>query len=93
MNGDTILNVRGLTVRFGTLVAVSDVSFDAQRGHITSVIGPNGAGKSSLLNCVSGLYHPQKGKAVLHTGDGAITHELTKLPPHRIARLGVARSF
>ncbi|MBK6302084.1 MAG: ABC transporter ATP-binding protein [Actinomycetales bacterium] len=91
--GSPILEISDIELRFGGVVALHDVGFTVTQGHIHAVIGPNGAGKSSLLNCVSGLYHPQKGKAVLHTGDGAVTHELTKLPPHRIARLGVARSF
>jgi branched-chain amino acid transport system ATP-binding protein len=91
--GSPILEISDIELRFGGVVALHDVGFTVTQGHIHAVIGPNGAGKSSLLNCVSGLYHPQKGKAVLHTGDGAVTHQLTQLPPHKIARLGVARSF
>jgi branched-chain amino acid transport system ATP-binding protein len=91
--GRPILEISNIELRFGGVVALHDVGFTVTQGHIHAVIGPNGAGKSSLLNCVSGLYHPQKGKAVLHTGDGAVTHTLTQLPPHKIARLGVARSF
>ncbi len=91
--GSPILDISDIELRFGGVVALHDVGFTVTQGHIHAVIGPNGAGKSSLLNCVSGLYHPQKGKAVLHTGDGKVTHELTQLPPHKIARLGVARSF
>ena len=91
--GSPILEISDIELRFGGVVALHDVGFTVTQGHIHAVIGPNGAGKSSLLNCVSGLYHPQKGKAVLHTGDGAVTHQLTHLPPHKIARLGVARSF
>ena len=102
--GQPLLEVRDVTLRFGGVSALSDVGFTVTQGHVHAVIGPNGAGKSSLLNCVSGLYHPQDGRIVLHTGAqgadgvdradrGATTHELTRLPPHRIARLGVARSF
>ena len=87
MNGDTILNVRGLTVRFGTLVAVSDVSFDAQRGHITSVIGPNGAGKSSLFNLISGAIRPSAGQVLFEGRD------LTGARPDRMLAAGLARSF
>lgn len=87
MNGDTILNVRGLTVRFGALVAVNDVSFDAQRGHITSVIGPNGAGKSSLFNLISGAIRPSAGQ-VLFEG-----HDMTGARPDRMLASGLARSF
>ena len=102
--GQPLLEVRDVTLRFGGVTALTDVSFTVTQGHVHAVIGPNGAGKSSLLNCVSGLYHPQAGRIILHTGAdgadgvdradrGATSHELTRLPPHRIARLGVARSF
>ncbi|EWT07200.1 ABC transporter [Intrasporangium chromatireducens Q5-1] len=91
--GQPLLEVKDLSLRFGGVHALADVGFTVTQGTIHSVIGPNGAGKSSLLNCVSGLYHPQQGRVVLHTGAAGEAHELTKLPPHRIARLGVARSF
>jgi branched-chain amino acid transport system ATP-binding protein len=101
--GQPLLEVSDVTLRFGGVSALAEVSFTVTQGHVHAVIGPNGAGKSSLLNCASGLYHPQDGSIVLHTGAGAdgvdradrgvTTHELTRLPPHRIARLGVARSF
>jgi branched-chain amino acid transport system ATP-binding protein len=97
-----VLEVDGVSLRFGGVKALTDISFTVTEGHVHAIIGPNGAGKSSLLNCISGLYHPQEGEIRLHTadapgGDGAPgqvrTHKLTSLPPHRIARLGVARSF
>ncbi|MDO5711064.1 MAG: ABC transporter ATP-binding protein [Dermatophilaceae bacterium] len=91
--GQPLLEVRDIGLRFGGVHALADVGFTVTQGHIHAVIGPNGAGKSSLLNCVSGLYHPQQGSIVLHTGTEGTSHELTQLPPHRIARLGVARSF
>jgi branched-chain amino acid transport system ATP-binding protein len=91
--GAPVLEVQDVGLRFGGVHALSEVGFTVTQGHIHAVIGPNGAGKSSLLNCVSGLYHPQQGRIVLHTGTEGTSHELTKLPPHRIARLGVARSF
>ena len=91
--GRPALEIRDIELRFGGVVALHDVGFTVTQGHIHAVIGPNGAGKSSLLNCVSGLYHPQQGSITLHTGDGGTTHQLTKLAPHKIARLGVARSF
>lgn len=84
---DTILSVRGLTVRFGPLVAVNDVSFDAQRGHITSVIGPNGAGKSSLFNLISGAIRPSSGQ-VWFDGSGT-----TGARPDKMLAAGLARSF
>jgi branched-chain amino acid transport system ATP-binding protein len=84
---DTILSVRGLTVRFGALTAVDDVSFDAVRGHITSVIGPNGAGKSSLFNLISGAIAPRAGRVFL---DG---RDVTGWRPNRLLAAGLARSF
>jgi branched-chain amino acid transport system ATP-binding protein len=87
MNDENILKVRGLTVRFGTLVAVSDVSFDAQRGHITSVIGPNGAGKSSLFNLISGAIRPSAGQVLFEGRD------LTGQRPDKMLAAGLARSF
>ncbi len=84
---DTILSVRGLTVRFGALTAVDDMSFDARRGHITSIIGPNGAGKSSLFNLVSGAIRPSAGRVLFEGRD------VTGAPPHRMLAAGLARSF
>lgn len=91
--GAPVLEIQDVGLRFGGVHALADVGFTVRQGHIHAVIGPNGAGKSSLLNCVSGLYHPQQGRIVLHTGSEGTSHELTALPPHKIARLGVARSF
>jgi branched-chain amino acid transport system ATP-binding protein len=85
--GGHILSVRELSVRFGALTAVNRVSFDAQRGHITSVIGPNGAGKSTLFNLISGAFRPSAGRVVF---DG---HDLTGAPPYRLLAAGLARSF
>lgn len=84
---DPILQVRDLTVRFGALVAVNGVSFDAERGRITSVIGPNGAGKSSLFNLVSGAIRPSAGQVRL---DG---RDVTGHRPDRMLAAGLARSF
>ena len=91
--GAPVLEVQDIGLRFGGVHALADVGFTVTQGHIHAVIGPNGAGKSSLLNCVSGLYHPQNGRIILHTGKEGTSHELTAMPPHKIARLGVARSF
>lgn len=91
--GQILLEIKDVELRFGGVVSLKDVSFSVAQGDIHAVIGPNGAGKSSLLNCISGLYRPQHGSIELRSGNGSVTHELTKLAPHRIARLGVARSF
>ena len=84
---NAILSVQGLTVRFGSLVAVNDITFDARRGHITSVIGPNGAGKSSLFNLISGAIKPSAG-CVTFEGQ-----QMTGAPPHKMLAAGLARSF
>ncbi len=64
-----LLTVEHLTMRFGGLVAIDDLSFSANRGEITAVIGPNGAGKTTVFNCVTGFYKPTSGRIVLSTGE------------------------
>jgi branched-chain amino acid transport system ATP-binding protein len=86
-----ILSIRGLTMRFGGLVAIDAVSFDVAPARITALIGPNGAGKTTLFNCATGFYRPSGGSIRLDTGDEAV--ELSGLKGHRIARLGVVRTF
>ena len=81
------LETRGLTKRFGGLVAVNDVSFDLSRGEILGVIGPNGAGKSTFINLVSGLYFPTRGSIRFNGRD------ITTMPAHKRAELGIARTF
>ncbi|MGE4481302.1 ABC transporter ATP-binding protein [Acidocella sp.] len=89
----TVLSVTDLTMRFGGLTAVNDVSFTAERGHITAVIGPNGAGKTTLFNCITGFYKPTVGSIVVSPELGKIV-QLETLPGHAIARKGkVARTF
>jgi branched-chain amino acid transport system ATP-binding protein len=89
--GVTQLEVDGVTLRFGGVVALDGVSLIVRQGIVHAIIGPNGAGKTSLLNCIGGLYQPQRGHIRLHEQRPPI--DLTRLRPHRIARLGVARSF
>jgi branched-chain amino acid transport system ATP-binding protein len=91
MMAQPILEVDRLTMRFGGLLAVDAVSFTAMRGDITAIIGPNGAGKTTMFNCITGFYRPTEGALRLHR-DGAPV-ELQRLPGHRIARAGVARTF
>ena len=83
----TTLTVSDLTLTFGGLKALSEVSLTVDPGQITSIIGPNGAGKTSLLNCISGFYHPTAGE--IFFGD----HNLNKATPHQVSSLGVARAF
>ncbi|GBD30338.1 Lipopolysaccharide export system ATP-binding protein LptB [bacterium HR32] len=82
-----LLEVRGLTLRFGGVVALQDVSLEVRAGELVSLIGPNGAGKTSLFNCVCGLYRPQRGVVRLEGRD------ITRAAPDTIARMGVARTF
>ena len=94
--GETLVAVEGLSLRFGGVSALDDVSLTVRQGSIHAIIGPNGAGKSSLLNCISGLYKPQEGAITMHVADASgarRAHSLVGMPPHRVARIGVARSF
>ena len=90
---DPILSVEHLSMRFGGIVAVGDLSFVAQRGHITALIGPNGAGKTTVFNCITGFYRPTVGMIRLRHADGK-TFLLERLLDFRIARHAkVARTF
>jgi branched-chain amino acid transport system ATP-binding protein len=82
-----ILKVKNLTMKFGSLAAVDDVSLSVYRGEIIGLIGPNGAGKTTFFNCLTGYLTPQNG-AVQFDG-----HPLTGMRPSQICRLGLARTF
>ncbi len=81
-----MLHVKGLTKKFGALVAVNNLSFEVNEGQVFGIAGPNGAGKSTLYNLITGNYS-YEGKVIL---DGL---DISGLPPHRIARRGIARTF
>jgi branched-chain amino acid transport system ATP-binding protein len=81
------LNITDVTLSFGGLKALSDVNMLIEPGLITSIIGPNGAGKTSMLNCISGFYHPTQGE--IHYKDKELTHA----SPHQISSMGIARAF
>ncbi|MGE5264032.1 MAG: ABC transporter ATP-binding protein [Acidobacteriota bacterium] len=81
------LRVENVHMAFGGIAALKAVSLDVRRGEIFSVIGPNGAGKTVLLNCINGLYFPQRGKILFEGKD------ITPLRPYRRARLGISRTF
>lgn len=83
----TQLVVSDATLTFGGLNALSNVDITIEPGLITSIIGPNGAGKTSILNCISGFYHPSKG--TIKYGDRNLTHA----SPHQVSSFGVARAF
>ena len=85
--GSALLSVRDLSVRFGGIVALDGVSFDVARGQICGLIGPNGAGKTTLFNCLSRLYRAERG-SILFEGE-----PIFELPKHRIAALGIGRTF
>jgi len=87
MTGEALLSVRDVSLRFGGVAALDDVSFDIVAGQIVGLIGPNGAGKTSLFNCVSRLYQPTAGSIRLEG------HEVLKLRAHEVIRLGIARTF
>ena len=85
--GGPLLAVQDVTVRFGALTALADVSLDVERGDVLAVIGPNGAGKTTLLNVISGFYAPSKGRILFEGRDR------THLAPPDVAELGIARTF
>ncbi len=88
-----MLSVTGLTMRFGGLNAIDDLSFEAAAGEITAVIGPNGAGKTTVFNCITGFYRPTVGGIALTDPQG-LRFALDRMPGHRIAsRAKVARTF
>jgi branched-chain amino acid transport system ATP-binding protein len=82
-----LLSIKGLSVRFGGIVALENVSFDVKAGQICGLIGPNGAGKTTLLNCLSRLYHA--GTGTIHFAGESVL----QVPRHRVARLGIGRTF
>ena len=85
--GDVLLAVDGVSLAFGGVKALSDVSFDVREHEIRAIIGPNGAGKSSMLNVINGVYRPQAGR-ITYLGE---THAVMR--PHDAARRGIARTF
>jgi len=85
--GDVILAAEGVSLSFGGVKALSDISFDVREHEIRAIIGPNGAGKSSLLNVINGVYMPQKGRIVFRG------RPFARMNSHKVARAGVARTF
>jgi branched-chain amino acid transport system ATP-binding protein len=78
-DGSTVLRVEHLTMRFGGLVAIDNLSFAVKRGTITALIGPNGAGKTTVFNCITGFYKPTEGRIALQRGDAAVWDSLDAL--------------
>jgi branched-chain amino acid transport system ATP-binding protein len=82
-----LLEIQGISKRFGGLAALTDVSYSVEKGEILGLIGPNGAGKTTLFNVVNGFYPPSKGE-VLFRGE-----RISHLKPHQICKLGIGRTF
>src|ERR671938_241196 len=85
--GDVLLAVEKVSLRFGGVKALTDVSFDIRKGEIRAIIGPNGAGKTSMLNCINGFYHPTEGRITFKGKTRA------RMRPSAAARGGIARTF
>ena len=85
--GDVLLSVENVSLAFGGVKAISDVSFDIRKGEIRAIIGPNGAGKTSMLNVINGFYTPQQGR-ITFKGETR-----RKMRPHQAAEGGIARTF
>ena len=90
-SSEVLLSARNLSVRFGGVLAVNNVSFDVRKGEVFTLIGPNGAGKTTVFNLISRIYTPTTGTIDYLGPQGML--RLTEQPPHRIAGLGIARTF
>ena len=85
--GDVILEVKNISLAFGGVKALSDISFDVREHEVRAIIGPNGAGKSSMLNCINGVYTPQQG-SITFKGQ-----TFSDKDSHQVATMGIARTF
>ena len=85
--GDVILDVQNISLAFGGVKALTDISFDVREHEIRAIIGPNGAGKSSMLNCINGVYQPQQGSITFRG------QTFKHMNPRQVAEMGVARTF
>ncbi|MBJ7419388.1 MAG: ATP-binding cassette domain-containing protein, partial [Rhodoferax sp.] len=85
--GNVILNVSNISLAFGGVKALTDISFDVREHEIRAIIGPNGAGKSSMLNCINGVYTPQQGSITFRG------KTFSHMDSHDVATMGIARTF
>ena len=85
--GDTLLEVKNVSLSFGGVKAITNISFDVKKGEIRAIIGPNGAGKTSMLNVINGFYTPQEGTITFRG------HQRRAMKPHHAVRQGIARTF
>jgi branched-chain amino acid transport system ATP-binding protein len=86
-SGDVVLDVKHISLRFGGVKALTDISFDVREHEVRAIIGPNGAGKSSMLNCINGVYQPQEGSITLRG------QTFKGMNSRQVAEMGVARTF
>jgi branched-chain amino acid transport system ATP-binding protein len=86
-SGEVILEVKGISLRFGGVKALTDISFDVREHEVRAIIGPNGAGKSSMLNCINGVYTPQEGSITFRG------QTFSHMNSRQVAEMGVARTF
>jgi branched-chain amino acid transport system ATP-binding protein len=91
MSATALLQAQNLSVRFGGLLAVNQVSFEVKPGEVFTLIGPNGAGKTTVFNLISGIYTPTSGSIEFQGPNGPL--DLTRQPAHQMASLGIARTF
>jgi branched-chain amino acid transport system ATP-binding protein len=89
--GKVVLDVKNISLRFGGVKALTDISFDVRENEVRAIIGPNGAGKSSLLNCINGVYRPQEGQITFR--GQTFDHMNSRLRLRKMAEMGVARTF
>ena len=85
--GDVILDVKNISLRFGGVKALTDISFNVREHEIRAIIGPNGAGKSSMLNCINGVYTPSEGTITFRG------QTFDHMDSHQVAEMGIARTF
>ena len=85
--GEVILDVQNISLRFGGVKALTDISFNVRKHEVRAIIGPNGAGKSSMLNCINGVYTPQEGTITFRG------QTFDHMDSHAVAKMGIARTF
>ena len=85
--GEVILDLNNVSLAFGGVKALTDISFDVREHEIRAIIGPNGAGKSSMLNVINGVYRPQQGEIILRG------KHYSKMSPYKAAKAGISRTF
>ena len=85
--GDVILDVKNISLRFGGVKALTDISFNVREHEVRAIIGPNGAGKSSMLNCINGVYQPQEGSITFRG------QKFDHMSSRQVAEMGIARTF